>query len=115
MLALTAHVRHLIDCAFDSTHVVPRCRRMSKRDAEKLAREIWAAKDEAEAAGAPRAHLADVTATFLERRYFAIPRLVTEVRDEAGMQSWMVFDWCFHLLHGVFWCRWGGSADECSS
>lgn len=56
-----------------------RCRRMSKRDAEKLAREIWAAKDEAEAAGAPRAHLADVTSTFLERRYFAIPRLVTEV------------------------------------
>ncbi|WIA09549.1 hypothetical protein OEZ85_008944 [Tetradesmus obliquus] len=54
-------------------------KRMSKRDAEKLAREIWAAKDEAEAAGAPRAHLADVTATFLERRYFAIPRLVTEV------------------------------------
>jgi hypothetical protein len=55
------------------------CRRMSKRDAERLAREIWAAKDEAESAGAPRAHLADVTATFLERRYFAIPRLVTEV------------------------------------
>ncbi|KAF6260393.1 hypothetical protein COO60DRAFT_1637651 [Scenedesmus sp. NREL 46B-D3] len=54
-------------------------KRMSKRDAEKLAREIWAAKDEAEAAGAPRSHLADVTATFLERRYFAIPRLVTEV------------------------------------
>jgi hypothetical protein len=59
------------------------CRRMSKRDAERLAREIWAAKDEAESAGAPRTHLADVTATFLERRYFAIPRLVTEVRHAA--------------------------------
>lgn len=53
---------------------------MPKRDAEKLAREIWQAKDETEALpGVPRQHLPDVTAAFLERRYFAIPRLITEV------------------------------------
>lgn len=50
---------------------------MPKREAERLASEIWAFKDETDAV-APIA-LAEATAVFLERRFFAIPRLVTEV------------------------------------
>lgn len=63
-------------------HMRAATRHMPKREAEKLAREIWAFRDEAAGAGggeAGRASLADATAAFLERRYFAIPRLVTEV------------------------------------
>lgn len=53
---------------------------MSKREAERLATEIWAFKDEADASGASPLTLPEATAAFLERRFFAIPRLVTEVR-----------------------------------
>lgn len=78
------------------------CRQMPKREAERLAREIWAFKDEQDAAAAAssscsggasggagsgsgvRMSLADATAAFLERRFFAIPRLVTEV----GTSAW---------------------------
>lgn len=52
---------------------------MPKREAEKLAAEIWAFKDEQDAAGATLLTLAESAALFLERRFFAIPRLVTEV------------------------------------
>jgi hypothetical protein len=87
-LFTAAHAHHV----HGHMRVALSCRRMSKRDAEKLAREIWAAKDEAEAAGAPRTHLADVTAAFLERRYFAIPRLVTEVG--LGCACWLAGRCC---------------------
>jgi hypothetical protein len=52
---------------------------MSKREAEKLASEIWAFKDEHEAATGCIISLPEATAVFLERRFFAIPRLVIEV------------------------------------
>ncbi len=52
---------------------------MPKREAERLARDIWAAKDEQEAATGQRTSLAEATAAFLERRFFSVPRLVTEV------------------------------------
>ena len=52
---------------------------MPKREAEKLAAEIWAFKDEQDAAGEQYISLAEATAVFLERRFFAIPRLVSEV------------------------------------
>lgn len=70
-------------CAVDDINQT--CRQMPKREAEKLASEIWAFKDEQDAAavgqssaGSPMT-LADATGVFLERRFFAIPRLVTEV------------------------------------
>jgi hypothetical protein len=55
------------------------CRQMPKREAERLASEIWFFKDEADAVAATPVTLAEATALFLERRFFAIPRLVTEV------------------------------------
>jgi hypothetical protein len=56
---------------------------MPKREAERLATEIWAYKDEADASAAASSPitLAEATAVFLERRFFAIPRLVSEVRS----------------------------------
>lgn len=52
---------------------------MPKREAEKLAVEVWAFKGEQDAVAANPITLAEATAMFLERRFFAIPRLVTEV------------------------------------
>jgi hypothetical protein len=60
---------------------------MSKREAEKLVREIWAAKDDQEALTGNPISLADFTALFLEKRYFSIPRLVTEVRLRAAAET----------------------------
>jgi hypothetical protein len=52
---------------------------MPKREAEKLASEIWAFKDQQDAVADTPITLEEATAVFLERRFFAIPRLVTEV------------------------------------
>ena len=60
---------------------------MSKREAEKLVREIWVAKDDQEALTGTPISLADFTAMFLEKRYFAIPGLITEVRDRKWPSS----------------------------
>lgn len=63
-----------------SKHVVVLLhRKMSKREGEKLVREIWAAKDDYETLTGTRIGLVDYCTIFLEKRYFAIPRLVTEV------------------------------------
>lgn len=65
----------------DVVCLLPRMRRqMPKREAERLASEIWAFKDQQDAAAATPISLDEATAVFLERRFFAIPRLVTEVR-----------------------------------
>eukprot|EP00775_Hariotina_reticulata_P003750 gene3750-4008_t len=54
-------------------------RHMPKREAEKLVNEIWQLKAEQEAAAGVQMHLSDATAAFLERRFFSISRLVTEM------------------------------------
>jgi hypothetical protein len=60
---------------------------MPKREAEKLASEIWAFKDEHDGAGDKPISLPEAAALFLERRYFAIPRLVTEVGGSSSSSS----------------------------
>lgn len=75
------------------SHALLLCRQMSKREAERLATEIWAFKNEADASAASPITLAEATAVFLERRFFAIPRLVTEVRAArraAGLEAGIV-------------------------
>ncbi len=58
---------------------------MTKREAERLVREVWAAKDEAEALTGSWTALAEYLVLFLGKRCFAQARLITEVHGVSGL------------------------------
>ncbi len=81
-----------------------------------LSLQVWAGKDEHEALTGAKVGLTDYMALFLEKRFFAIPRLVTEVaynliyslnahNYDADCNLFLrIFTWVWCLRSMVFVC-----------